>query len=169
MTLILTLYTTLLFIIMTPGVLFTLPKIKKTNVLISHALLFAVIYYFTHNIVLDFSVSIDGFAESDLLSSKAWDKRTPKPKSSSINRQKLNKPKKSLATTKLDYDRQIAADEAKAKAFSQQEYYQMQQRMFNSDLDAWNRNMALEKEGKSSRLMDSRTGKAVEQPVFQRT
>ena len=81
----------------------------------------------------------------------------------------LNKAKKSLATTKLDYDRKIAEDEAKAKALSQEEYYQMQQRMFNSDLDAWNRNMALEKEGKSSRLMDSRTGKAVEQPVFQRS
>jgi hypothetical protein len=59
MNLIVTIYTALLFFILTPGVLVTLPKHgKKHEVLIVHAILFALIWHFTHKTVWQLSMKI---------------------------------------------------------------------------------------------------------------
>ena len=166
MNLVLTLYTTFLFIIMSPGVLFTLPKIRK-NVLIPHALLFAVVYYFTHNI-LEFSKSNEGFVEPDPLYGKPMDPEFRKNNIHKKNRKKSNQPKKSYAQKKLESDRQIAANEAKAAAAQEEEYYKMQLNGFNQNVADWENTMRLEKEGKASRPIDSRTGNLIEKPVFKR-
>ena len=65
MNLILILYTVLLFVALTPGVLLTLPKGgSKLTVAAVHALIFAVVYYFTAKTVLDLSMKFEGFAEN---------------------------------------------------------------------------------------------------------
>ena len=56
MNLVLSLYTALLFIVLTPGILLTLPKGgSKLTVAAVHGLVFAVVLYFTAQIVLDLS------------------------------------------------------------------------------------------------------------------
>ena len=57
-----TLYVAVLFIVLTPGVLLTLPKGgSKLTVAAVHALVFAVIYHFTHKAVWRMSLQLDGF------------------------------------------------------------------------------------------------------------
>lgn len=59
-----TLYTALLFVVLVPGLLFELPS-KGSPLLVAtiHGLLFACIYYYTHRLVSEISVS-EGFATS---------------------------------------------------------------------------------------------------------
>jgi len=62
MNLFVTLYVGLLFLALTPGVLLSLPpKSSKLTVAATHALVFAVVYYFTHKYVWKLSMSFDGF------------------------------------------------------------------------------------------------------------
>ena len=57
MNLICTLYVALLFVLLTPGVLLRLPpKGSLLTVAIVHGLVFALIYHFTHKIVLQLSM-----------------------------------------------------------------------------------------------------------------
>ena len=66
MNLLIDLYIALLFIVLTPGLLLTLPSgASKLTVAVVHALLFTVVYHFTHRIVLR-NVS-EGFQVSDAL------------------------------------------------------------------------------------------------------
>jgi hypothetical protein len=52
-----------LFFVLTPGVLLSLPrKGSKLMVAATHALVFAVAFYFLHDMILNFTVSMDGFA-----------------------------------------------------------------------------------------------------------
>ena len=62
---IITLYITLLFFVLVPGVLITLPiKRDKRTIAAAHALLFAVIWHCTHKLVLQMSNNIsEGFRE----------------------------------------------------------------------------------------------------------
>ena len=62
----LTIYTAFLFIILSPGVLFTLPrKSKKKIVFATHGVIFALIFHFTHNIVLRITNKFEGFTSED--------------------------------------------------------------------------------------------------------
>ena len=59
MNIIVALYAALLFFILTPGILLRLPKNGSNNVVTAtHALVFAVILYFTQSIVWRFSSSL---------------------------------------------------------------------------------------------------------------
>ena len=54
------LFSTLLFFVLTPGILLTIPpKSSKTTVAIVHALVFAIIWHFTHKLVWN---ATEGFA-----------------------------------------------------------------------------------------------------------
>jgi hypothetical protein len=56
------LYIALLFVALTPGVLLTLPKGgSRLTVAFVHGLVFAVVYYFTQNAVLNASGQMDMF------------------------------------------------------------------------------------------------------------
>jgi hypothetical protein len=62
MNLVVTLYVALLFVVLTPGVLLTLPKGgSKLVVAATHGLVFALLYHFTHKAVWKFSMTLDGF------------------------------------------------------------------------------------------------------------
>ena len=62
MNVVVTLYVAVLFMLLTPGVLLTLPKGgKKLVVAAVHGLVFALVYHFTHKLVWKFSLSLDGF------------------------------------------------------------------------------------------------------------
>jgi len=59
-----TIYAALLFFVLTPGVLLSLPpKSGKLVVAATHAVVFAIIWHFTHKLVWKFSVGTvrDGF------------------------------------------------------------------------------------------------------------
>ena len=56
------LYTALLFFVLVPGVLVSLPPGgKKTTVALTHALVFAVVYHFTHKAVWRMTLAYEGF------------------------------------------------------------------------------------------------------------
>ena len=62
MNLIVTLYVGVLFLVLTPGILLTLPKGgSKLTVAAVHALVFALVYQFTHKAVWRMSLQLDGF------------------------------------------------------------------------------------------------------------
>jgi hypothetical protein len=64
MNLLLILYTALLFVAVTPGVLLTLPKGgSKLTVAAVHGIVFMVVYAFTAKIVVNLSLQMEGFAE----------------------------------------------------------------------------------------------------------
>ena len=55
-------YTAVLFYVLTPGILLTLPpKSSKMVVAATHALVFALVYKFTQKMALRFSMSLEGF------------------------------------------------------------------------------------------------------------
>ena len=55
-------YIAVLFVVLTPGVLVTLPPGgSKMVVILVHALLFALIYHLTHKIVYRMTLGMDGF------------------------------------------------------------------------------------------------------------
>lgn len=57
MGLVVAIYVFILFILLTPGVLLTLPRGgSKLTVAAVHALVFAVVYYFTHKLVWQLSL-----------------------------------------------------------------------------------------------------------------
>ena len=57
-----TVYVALLFMVLTPGVLLTLPKGgSKLVVAAVHGLVFGVIYHLTHKMVWKLSMQLDGF------------------------------------------------------------------------------------------------------------
>jgi hypothetical protein len=59
-----TLYVALLFLVLTPGILLTLPKGgSKLTVAAVHALVFALVYHFTHKAVWRMSLQLDGFQD----------------------------------------------------------------------------------------------------------
>jgi len=65
MNLYVTLYVALLFVVLTPGVLLTLPKGgSKLVVAAVHGLVFAVVYHFTNKLVWQLSVKMDGFQDT---------------------------------------------------------------------------------------------------------
>jgi hypothetical protein len=58
------LFVAILFFILTPGILVTIPKkSSKTVVALVHALVFAIVLYFTHKIVF-YGTGTEGFADS---------------------------------------------------------------------------------------------------------
>ena len=60
MQLLMTLYTALLFFVLVPGVLLTIPpKGSKTVQALVHGLVFALVYHYTHNMV--YNVLYEGF------------------------------------------------------------------------------------------------------------
>jgi hypothetical protein len=62
MNLFVTLYVALLFVVLTPGVLLSLPpKGSKLVVAATHGLVFALVYHLTHKYVWKLSMSFDGF------------------------------------------------------------------------------------------------------------
>lgn len=63
MNLVLSLYTALLFVVLTPGILLTLPKGgSKLTVAAVHGLVFAVVLYFTAKFVVDLTTTgAEGF------------------------------------------------------------------------------------------------------------
>lgn len=59
-----TIYVAVLFFVLTPGVLLSLPpKSSKLVVAATHAVVFALIWHFTHKIVWRMSVGHEGFKE----------------------------------------------------------------------------------------------------------
>ena len=67
MNLILILYTVLLFVALTPGVLLRLPKGgSKLTVAAVHGIVFMVVYTFTVNTVLKLSAQMEGFVEKKI-------------------------------------------------------------------------------------------------------
>ena len=67
MNVVVTLYVALLFAVLTPGVLLTLPKGgSKLVVAAVHGLVFAVVYHFTHKAVWKLSLSLDGFQNAEM-------------------------------------------------------------------------------------------------------
>jgi hypothetical protein len=64
MCILVSLYAAILFFVLTPGILLSLPKGgSKFQVAAVHALVFAVIFHFTHKLVWRFSISLEGFTE----------------------------------------------------------------------------------------------------------
>jgi hypothetical protein len=63
MSLLVTLYAAILFFLLTPAILVSLPpKGGKFTVAAVHALVFALIFHFTHKLVWRFGVSMEGLA-----------------------------------------------------------------------------------------------------------
>jgi hypothetical protein len=59
------LYTAVLFYVLTPGVLLSLPpKSSKMVVAATHAFVFALVYKFTHRMAWKLSMSFEGFQEN---------------------------------------------------------------------------------------------------------
>ena len=57
-----TLFTTLLFVLLTPGMLTRLPPGgSKLTVALVHGLIFALVYHFTHKMVWRYSMGYEGF------------------------------------------------------------------------------------------------------------
>ena len=57
-------FSTLLFFVLTPGILVTLPRRgSKVTVALTHAVIFALLYHLTHHAVWQFVKSLDGFKE----------------------------------------------------------------------------------------------------------
>jgi len=62
MCLLVSLYAAILFFVLVPGILLTLPKNgTKFQVAAVHALVFALIFHFTHKLVWRLSLSLEGF------------------------------------------------------------------------------------------------------------
>ena len=58
-------YTAVLFYVLTPGILLTLPpKSSKMVVAATHAFVFALVYKFTHRMAWKLSMSFEGFQEN---------------------------------------------------------------------------------------------------------
>jgi hypothetical protein len=65
MSLLVTLYVAVLFFLLTPAILVSLPpKGGKFTVAAVHALVFALIFHFTHKLVWRFGVSLEGMDSS---------------------------------------------------------------------------------------------------------
>lgn len=63
MSLLVTLYVAVLFFLLTPAILVSLPpKGGKFTVAAVHALVFAVVFHFTHKLVWRFGLSLEGMA-----------------------------------------------------------------------------------------------------------
>ena len=63
MSLLVSLYAAILFFVLVPGVLLRLPpKGGKFTVAAVHALVFGLVYHFTHKLVWRLGVSLEGFA-----------------------------------------------------------------------------------------------------------
>jgi len=70
MSLIVSLYAAILFFILTPGVLLSLPKGgSKFTVAAVHALVFALLFHFTHKLVWRLGAKMEGFKEGGPLGS----------------------------------------------------------------------------------------------------
>ena len=62
MNLVMSLYLVLLFVLLTPGVLLTLPKGgSRLTVAAVHGVVFVLVYYLTYRLAAGFSASLDGF------------------------------------------------------------------------------------------------------------
>lgn len=60
------LYTAVLFYVLTPGILLSLPpKGSKMLVAATHAVVFALVYKFTYKAAYRFSMSLDGFQDKN--------------------------------------------------------------------------------------------------------
>jgi hypothetical protein len=58
-------YTAVLFYLLTPGILLTIPsRSSKMVVAATHALVFALVFKLTHRMAWKFSMSLEGFQES---------------------------------------------------------------------------------------------------------
>lgn len=58
-------YVVVLFYLLTPGILVTIPaRSSKMAVAATHALVFALVYKFTHRMVAKLSMSFEGFQEA---------------------------------------------------------------------------------------------------------
>jgi len=68
-------YTVLLFVLLTPAILVRLPPNgNKWTVAFVHGLIFALIYYFTHNFIMNLSARFEGFhGEFDCSGGKHYD------------------------------------------------------------------------------------------------
>lgn len=72
MSLLVSLYAAILFFVLVPGILLTVPrKGGKYVVAAVHALVFALIYHFTHKLVWRLGVSLEGFEAPHISSQNA--------------------------------------------------------------------------------------------------
>lgn len=62
MNLVVFIYMVLLFVVLTPGILLTLPSgASKKVVALTHGVVFAVVWWLTHKFVWQFSLKLEGF------------------------------------------------------------------------------------------------------------
>ena len=77
---VITVYSALLFFVLTPGVLVTLPpKGKKLTVAAFHAVVFALVWHFTHKLVWRFTASLLGPVKEGAASMTAHDDAEASP------------------------------------------------------------------------------------------
>ena len=101
MNLILILYTVLLFVALTPGVLLTLPKGgSKLTVAAVHGIVFMVVYNFTVNTVLKLSAQMEGFVEKKVQMRKK--PTVMKKQNTARNMPPAAAPMRSTAVTEMD-------------------------------------------------------------------
>jgi len=71
MSLLVSLYAAILFFVLVPGVLLSIPRRgSKLVVAAVHALVFGLIYHFTHKLVWRLGVSLEGFSAPELSAPK---------------------------------------------------------------------------------------------------
>lgn len=71
MSLLVSLYTAILFFVLVPGVLLSIPrKGSKLVVAAVHALVFGLVYHFTHKLVWRLGVSLEGFSAPEISAPK---------------------------------------------------------------------------------------------------
>jgi hypothetical protein len=71
MSLLVSLYAAILFFVLVPGVLLSIPRRgSKLTVAAVHALVFGIIYHFTHKLVWRLGVSLEGFSAPEISAPK---------------------------------------------------------------------------------------------------
>ena len=71
MSLLVSLYAAILFFVLVPGVLLSIPRRgSKLVVAAVHALVFGIIYHFTHKLVWRLGVSLEGFSAPEISAPK---------------------------------------------------------------------------------------------------
>ena len=71
MSLLVSLYAAILFFVLVPGVLLSIPRRgSKLTVAAVHALVFGLIYHFTHKLVWRLGVSLEGFSAPEISAPK---------------------------------------------------------------------------------------------------
>jgi len=136
MNFVVTVYSAFLFFLLTPGILVNLPgkKYGKIGVALTHAVIFAIVFHFTHMFVLSLS---EGFETTRVLTRREQKSQDRNERAEIARQAKLLKDRQEQEARRVEQEQKKIAENKKKAQKRNQAYEERNKSIYDTGMRGW--------------------------------